>query len=124
MKRAIFVWVLAFSLWQQSALCWPEEVFREQLDRAAGQVVNSWLANDRQALADAVTRLTRYEFYNAAIDDCHGSYLCQIPPSLINRGEDSLAAYIFLIRKEGEGDSLWPMAFFDHQQPRNRRSRR
>lgn len=111
MKKTIMVCIMALTLCH-GGVGRADEVFVVQIDRAADQLVSAWMANNRRGMSEAVTRLTRYELYNAAIDECRGSYLCQIPPAVMNRGEDALAAYIFLIRKEREGVSLWPKAIF------------
>lgn len=123
MKKAIMItaYIMVLSL-GQGGICRADEVFVAQMDKAAGQLVAAWMANDRHGMSEAVNRLTRYELYNAAVDDCRGSYLCQIPLAVMNQGEAALAAYIFLIRKEREGVSLWPKVIIDLQQPpKNRR---
>jgi len=85
-----------------------DEVFVMQMDKAASQLVTAWITNNHRGMSEAVTRLTRYELYNAALDDCRGSYLCKIPPDVMKQGEAALAAYIFLIRKEREGSACGP----------------
>ncbi|MDO8721462.1 MAG: hypothetical protein Q7J31_04450 [Syntrophales bacterium] len=116
MKKTIMVCIMALTLCQ--GVSRADEVFSLQIDRAADQLVTAWKANNPRGMSEAVTRLLRYELYNAAIDECRGSYLCQIPPDIINQGEAALAAYIFLIRKEREGVSLWPKAILEPQEPK------
>lgn len=117
MKKMIMVCIIALTTLCQGGVGRADEIFVMQMDKAAGQLVAAWMANNRSGMSEAVTRLTKYELYNAALDDCRGSYLCQIPPDVMKQGEAALAAYIFLIRKEREGVSLWPKAIIDLQQP-------
>ncbi len=91
-------------------------IFQPAIEQAAEQAVAAWAAGDDGGLKAALERLTRNEAYLLAIGEAtkEKSYLVRIPRPL-NKNMDSIAAYLFLLRKEREGIRLWPKSFFEGQ---------
>ncbi len=111
MKKSILGSILALAF--AATICHgpvcADEIFTAQMERAATQLVAAWLVGDDAGMSSALAKLTRFEMYNAALDDDRrGSYLSQIPPSVRTQGVPAIAAYVFMIQKERAGASLWP----------------
>lgn len=98
----------------QSGFAGGGTIFLTEIERSADQAITAWVKNDAKSLDAALERLTLNETYLLAVGKSNRerSYLMSVPTSL-SGNFNSVAAYLFLIRKEREGVSLWPVSFFE-----------
>jgi len=97
-----------------AALAGSESVFVPEIERAVDRAVEAWEKNNPKGLKAALERLTLNETYLMAVGKSRKerSYLARVPASLV-KNFNQVGAYLFLIRKEREGISLWPVSFFE-----------
>jgi len=90
------------------------EIFQPEIDKAVNQTIEAWTVEKDRDLKTALERLTLNETYLMAVGGSgkDRSYLALVPKSL-GHNFNAVAAYLFLIRKEREGVSLWPLSFFE-----------
>jgi len=110
---AVIIAITSLAL-SQSGFAGSGNIFLVEIERSTGQAITAWVKNDVKSLDAAMERLTLNEAYLLAVGKSNReqSYLMSVPTSL-GRSFNSVAAYLFLIRKEREGVSLWPVSFFE-----------
>ena len=119
MKRTIgflgtAVAFVLFVLFAPGDVC-ADNIFLPEIEKAVDQAIPAWIRGDANRLSAALEKLTQNEAYALAIGKSpEEGYLGRIPRSL-NKDFNAVAAYLFLIRKEREGISLWPKCFFEGQ---------
>lgn len=106
--------ITAFALSEEGYAAGGGKIFVIEVERSAGQAIAAWVENDKEGLDEALEKLTLNEAYLLAVGKSNReqSYLMSVPTSL-GRNFNSVAAYLFLIRKEREGVNLWPVSLFE-----------
>ena len=119
MKRTIGflgtgVALVLFVLFAVGDVC-AENIFLPEIEKGVSEAIPAWIRGDAERLSAALEKLAQNEAYALAIGNPpEEGYLERIPNSL-NKNHNAVAAYLFLIRKEREGISLWPKSFFEGQ---------
>lgn len=98
----------------QNCLAEQDNIFQSAIETAVDQAIDAWIKEDNQKLKAALEKLTLNETYLIAVGQSNKerSYLTQVPKSL-SRNFNTVAAYLYLIRKEKEDINLWPFYIFE-----------
>ena len=110
----IIVSTIISLFWVQNCLAEQDNIFQSAIETAVDQAIDTWIKGDNQKLKAALEKLTLNETYLIAVGQSNKnrSYLTRVPKSL-NRNFNTVAAYLYLIRKEKEDINLWPVSLFE-----------
>ena len=94
---------------------YADNIFSAEIEKAVDKAISAWIEGDTKRLSATIEKLALNEAYCMAIGKslCDG-YLSNVPMSL-NKNFNAVAAYLFFMRKEKEGVSMWPKSFFEGQ---------
>lgn len=94
---------------------YADNIFSAEIEKAVDKAIPAWISGDTERLSAAIEKLALNQAYCMAIGkSLHDGYLSNVPMSL-NKNFNAVAAYLFFMRKEKEGVSLWPKSFFEGQ---------
>ena len=92
-----------------------DNIFSAEIEKAVDKAIPAWIEGDTKRLSAAIEKLALNEVYCMAIGkSLRDGYLSSVPMPL-NKNFYAVAAYLFFMRKEKEGVSLWPKSFFEGQ---------
>lgn len=92
-----------------------DNIFSAEIEKAVDKAIPAWIEGDTKRLSAAIEKLALNEAYCMAIGkSLRDGYLSSVPMAL-NKNFNAVAAYLFFMRKEKEGVSLWPKSFFEGQ---------
>jgi hypothetical protein len=96
------------------ALAGDEKLFLPEMERAVDRAIAAWQQEDGKALKAGLEKLTLQETYLLAVGAStkDRSYLANVPKGL-NRNPNAVAAHLFLIRQERQGNPLLPRQVFE-----------
>ena len=113
-KTIIFLIVLVVVAPVAGGVC-ADNIFSAEIEKAVDKAIPAWIKGDTKRLSAAIEKLALNEAYCMAIGkSLRDGYLSSVPMSL-NKNFNAVAAYLFFMRKEKEGVSLWPKSFFEGQ---------
>ena len=94
---------------------YADNIFSAEIEKAVDKAIPAWIEGDPKKLSAAIEKLALNEAYCMAIGkSLRDGYLSSVPMSS-NKNFNAVAAYLFFMRKEKEGVSLWPKSFFEGQ---------
>ena len=98
----------------QNCLAEYDNIFQTAIETAVDQAIDAWIKEDNQKLKAALEKLALNEAYNMVVGQSikDRSYLTRVPKSL-NHSFNTVAAYLYLIRKEKENINLQPISIFE-----------
>jgi len=104
------------------AALWPmpatagKNIFQPAVERYAGEASDAFARGDGRALGEALGMLALNETRQLAIGKSapENSYFMRIPDQA-RVNPRTAGAYIYLLRMERRGTSLWPISFFEGQ---------
>jgi hypothetical protein len=111
---AVAITLMVFSYAQKGFAGSGEDIFSPEIERAVDKALSAWTSEDARALKAAIETLTLNETYLMAVGKSNkkSSYLALVPKTLSDNFS-AVTAYIFLIRKDREGVTLWPLSLFE-----------
>ena len=97
-----------------TAVAGDEKLFVPEMERAVDRAIAAWQKEDVKGLRKALESLTLNETYLLAVGSSTGqrSYLAHVPGDL-GGNPNAVAAYLFLIRQNREGNELMPRQLFE-----------
>jgi len=114
-KIVIFlITVVAAVILAAGGVC-ADNIFSAEIEKAVDNAIPAWIFGDPKKLSAAIEKLALNEAYCMAIGkSLRDGYLSNVPMSL-NKNFNAVAAYLFFMRKQKEGVSMWTKSFFEGQ---------
>ena len=115
MKKIVIFLITVVVIMLVARGVYADNIFSAEIEKAVDKAIPAWIKGNPKRLSAAIEKLALNEAYCMAIGkSLRDGYLSNVPMSL-NKNFNAVAAYLFFMRKEKQGVSLWPKSFFERQ---------